>query len=68
MRVNTVSGDVGIGVKSGTGVWLDVGTVSGRTRNGLDMGAGGEASGSAGGHDLSLQLRTVSGDIDIHTA
>jgi DUF4097 and DUF4098 domain-containing protein YvlB len=64
LRVNTVSGDVGIGVKSGTGVWLDVSTVSGRTRNGLDMGAGGET----GGHDLSLQLRTVSGDIDIHTA
>jgi DUF4097 and DUF4098 domain-containing protein YvlB len=68
LRVNTVSGDVGIGVKSGTGVWLDVGTVSGRTRNGLDMGAGAETSGSTGGHDLSLQLRTVSGDIDIHTA
>ncbi len=57
-------------MKSGTGVWLDVGTVSGRTRNGLDMGAGSDAAttGSAGGPDLSLQLRTVSGDIDIHTA
>ena len=68
LRVNTVSGDVGIGVRSGTGVWLDLGTVSGRTRNGLDMGAGGDAGGSTGGHDLTLQLRTVSGDIDIHTA
>jgi DUF4097 and DUF4098 domain-containing protein YvlB len=64
LNINTVSGDVGVGVRPGTGVWLDVSTVSGRTRNGLDMGAGADAN----GHDLALQLRTVSGDIDIHTA
>jgi DUF4097 and DUF4098 domain-containing protein YvlB len=64
LRINTVSGDVGIGVKAGTGVWLDIGTVSGHARNALDMGA----NAGADSHDLSLQLRTVSGDIDIHTA
>jgi hypothetical protein len=63
VRVGTVSGDVGVGVRAGTGVWLDVTTVSGRTRNGLDMGAG---AAGGDGHQLTLQLRTVSGDIEIH--
>jgi DUF4097 and DUF4098 domain-containing protein YvlB len=64
VRVGTVSGDVGVGVRAGTGVWLDVSTVSGRTRNGLDMGAA--PGGDGDGHQLTLQLRTVSGDIDIY--
>ena len=52
-----------VGVPAGHRVWLDLGTVSGQARNGLDMGPGpGE-----NGHDLTLQLRTVSGDIDIHS-
>lgn len=63
LRVNTVSGDVHVGVPAGTGVWLDLGTVSGSARNSLDMGA----APSDNGHDLTLQLRTVSGDIDIHS-
>jgi len=64
VKVRTTSGAVSVGVRSGTGVWLDLGTVSGHTRNDLDMSAGGDAS----GHDLSLDVRTVSGDIDIRRA
>jgi len=64
VRITTVSGDVGIGVRAGTAVYFDVSTVSGSTRNGLDMSAGDESN----GHKLTLQLRTVSGDIDIHRA
>jgi DUF4097 and DUF4098 domain-containing protein YvlB len=62
VRVSTASGDVGVGVRAGTGVWLDLSTVSGRTTNGLDMAGGAPSE----GHQLSLQLRTVSGDIDVH--
>ncbi|GAA4702616.1 DUF4097 family beta strand repeat-containing protein [Phytohabitans rumicis] len=61
VKVRTTSGAVSVGVRSGTGVWLDVSTLSGHTRNDLDMGTGG----GEGGHDLSLDVRTVSGDIDI---
>jgi DUF4097 and DUF4098 domain-containing protein YvlB len=64
VQVSTVSGDVGVGVRAGTGVWLDLSTVSGRTRNGLDMAGGAPGE----GHQLNLQVRTVSGDIDVHRA
>lgn len=62
VQVSTASGDVRVGVRAGTGVWLDLSTVSGRTSNGLDMTGGAPG----GGHQLSLQLRTVSGGIDVH--
>jgi DUF4097 and DUF4098 domain-containing protein YvlB len=64
IRIGTASGDVGIGVQPGTGVWLDLSTVSGSTRNELDMGGAPPAT----GQDLSLEVRTVSGDIDVHRA
>jgi len=64
-RISTASGDIRIGIVAGTGVWFDVRTLSGSTRNGLDMGPGAEPG--DGGH-LTLQLRTLSGDIDIHRA
>jgi DUF4097 and DUF4098 domain-containing protein YvlB len=65
VRANTVSGDVSVGVVSGTGVWLDLSTLSGKTRSDLNM------SGEGGGefvpeHRLTLQVRTVSGNIEIH--
>lgn len=62
VQVVTASGDVGVGVRAGTGVWLDLSTVSGTTRNGIDMSGGGAGA----EHQLTLQLRTVSGDIDVH--
>jgi Putative adhesin len=64
LRLNTVSGDVSIGVVSGTGVWLDLNTLSGKTRSDLNMG--GEGGGDAPQHTLTLQVRTVSGDIEVH--
>jgi DUF4097 and DUF4098 domain-containing protein YvlB len=64
LRLNTVSGDVSIGVVSGTGVWLDLNTLSGKTRSDLDMG--GEGGGATPEHTLTLQVRTVSGNIEIH--
>lgn len=63
-RANTVSGDVSVGVVSGTGVWLDLNTLSGKTRSDLSVSEGG--GGAAGNPDLTLQVRSVSGSIDVH--
>ncbi|GAA4447803.1 DUF4097 family beta strand repeat-containing protein [Phytohabitans houttuyneae] len=65
VKVRTASGDVAVGVRTGTGVWLDLGTLSGRTTNDLDM-TGGDGGGS--GHELSVEVQTVSGDIEISRA
>lgn len=65
-RLTSASGDVRVGVQPGTGVWFDVRTLSGDTRNGLDMNTAGP--GTDEGNQLTLQLRTMSGDIDIHRA
>jgi len=70
VTVRTASGDVSVGVVRGTGLWLDLSTVSGSTRNGLSM-AGEAPDGTpagAGEVDLNLSVRTVSGDIDLHRA
>jgi DUF4097 and DUF4098 domain-containing protein YvlB len=64
-KINTASGDVSIGVATGTGVWLDLTTLSGDTNTDLAMpGGGGDQSTAA----LSLVVRTASGDIDVHRA
>lgn len=65
LRLNTVSGDISIGVVSGTGVWLDLNTLSGKTRSDLTMG-GHDAGEGTTAHTLTLQARAVSGDIDVH--
>jgi DUF4097 and DUF4098 domain-containing protein YvlB len=62
VRANSVSGDVSIGVVSGTGVWLELNTLSGRTRSDLDM----TGSAPPSGQDLALNVNTVSGDIAVH--
>lgn len=62
VRANSVSGDVTVGVVSGTGVWLELNTLSGRTRSDLDMAG----SAPPTGHDLTLHVNTVSGDIAVH--
>ncbi|ASW54084.1 DUF4097 family beta strand repeat-containing protein [Plantactinospora sp. KBS50] len=61
--ITTASGDVQIGVPAGTGVWLDLQSLSGSTRNGLRMSDGDTAP--PNGHQLGLQVRTLSGDIDL---
>jgi DUF4097 and DUF4098 domain-containing protein YvlB len=61
VRVDSASGDVSIGVAAGTGVWLDVTTMSGSTRSDLEMTGNAQPA----GHELSLQIRTMSGDIEL---
>lgn len=59
--LSSVSGDVYVGVLTGTKVWLDISSISGSTRNDLDVSAEAPSEGTA----VSLSLRTVSGDIRI---
>ncbi|HET8661940.1 MAG TPA: DUF4097 family beta strand repeat-containing protein [Micromonosporaceae bacterium] len=62
VNVTSASGDVEVGVEPGTGVWLDLTTLSGSTRSDLstsDAPASGEPA-------LTIQVRTMSGDIDVH--
>lgn len=62
ISVHSASGDVSLRVVPGTRVWLDLNTLSGRTTNDLEVGA----ESPSGGHDLSVQVRTMSGDIGVH--
>lgn len=60
VQVHSASGDTRIGVVAGTGVWLDLTTLSGRTSSDLEPGA------EPLPHDLSVTVYTVSGDIAVH--
>lgn len=62
VRCTTASGDVKIGVPAGTGVWLDLTTLSGTTSSDLAVGAEAPLT----GHDLEVRVSTTSGDIDIN--
>ena len=61
VQIRTMSGDVEVGVVPGLRVWLDLSSVSGRMNSQLpDDDGGGE-----GPAQLSLNLRSVSGDLRI---
>lgn len=62
VRVKTVSGDVSVAVIPGQRVWLDLSSVSGRMDSQLP---GDDDGGDAGPAQLSLILRSVSGDLRI---
>jgi DUF4097 and DUF4098 domain-containing protein YvlB len=61
-EVNTVSGDITIAVPAGIGVYLDLSALSGDVRSDL------EPAGSDGDAALSLQCRSVSGDVRVTRA
>jgi DUF4097 and DUF4098 domain-containing protein YvlB len=63
VSVKTVSGRVSVGVAPGTGVWLDLDSKSGNIKTGLDT-----SESPPDHHDLTLEIRTTSGSIDIHRA
>ncbi|MFS8479253.1 MAG: DUF4097 family beta strand repeat-containing protein [Micromonosporaceae bacterium] len=63
VRITCASGDVSVGVTEGTGVWLDLVTMSGKTRSDLSVTPAAPATGRPG---LTVQVRTASGDIDVH--
>ncbi|HIV58612.1 MAG TPA: DUF4097 domain-containing protein [Candidatus Stackebrandtia faecavium] len=61
-RLKTVSGSIGVGIPSGTGVWMDLNTVSGTTSSDLAVGD------LPGQMEATLDLRanSVSGNIDLY--
>jgi hypothetical protein len=61
VKANSASGDITVGVPTGTSVWLDLQTMSGDTESDLAMGQ----QPPEGGAKLSLQIRTMSGDIRV---
>ena len=61
--MNSVSGDIEVKVVSGTGVYLDLASVTGRVTSDLD-----DAGPQGGGADLRLQCRTVSGSLHVARA
>lgn len=61
LELRATSGDVAVGVRKGTLVWLDLTTVSGRLS---DLGSSEQGSGQ-GDATLSIGVRTVSGDITL---
>ena len=67
VRVQTVSGDVRVGIARGTRVWVDAGSVSGRLESELGL-EDQEAAGDAEGEVVPLHVKTVSGDVSVGRA
>ncbi|MEV6851237.1 DUF4097 family beta strand repeat-containing protein [Actinoplanes sp. NPDC051411] len=65
-QISTASGDVGVGVATGTGVWLDLDTASGKSTS--DLTNHGDVPPTDKPTNLELRVRTASGDIHVHRA
>lgn len=65
VKLKSASGDVVVGVATGTGVWLDLSTMSGSAHHELAMT---ESTRTVEGADVHLQARTMSGDISVRRA
>ena len=63
VRVQTVSGDVRVGIAPGTRTWIDAASVSGRLESelGLDQEPAGETDEAV----IPVHVKTVSGDVSI---
>jgi DUF4097 and DUF4098 domain-containing protein YvlB len=66
VKANTASGDVQIGVQRGTGVWLDLSTVSGSTTT--DLAIADDQPEQPRDTKVTLRVRTASGDIRVRRA
>jgi Putative adhesin len=65
MRVQTVSGDVRLGVARGTRTWIDAASVSGRLESELGLEDEEPPSDEASAPVVPLHVKTVSGDVSI---
>jgi DUF4097 and DUF4098 domain-containing protein YvlB len=66
VRVQTVSGDVRVGIARGTRVWVDAASVSGRLES--ELGLEDQEADPAGDADsavVPLHVKTVSGDVSV---
>jgi DUF4097 and DUF4098 domain-containing protein YvlB len=64
MELNSASGDVEVAVVPGTGVYLELSSLTGSVRSDLDEVDSAEATGS-GGPTVEIRARTMSGDIHV---
>ena len=64
IELRSVSGDIRIGVRRGTGVFMDVNSRSGDLTSELDTSAG-EGEGEGSGAQVEIRASSVSGDISI---
>jgi len=64
VRVQTVSGDVRVGIARGTRVWVDAASVSGRLESELGL-EDQEAASDPGGAVVPVHVKTVSGDVSV---
>jgi DUF4097 and DUF4098 domain-containing protein YvlB len=60
VSVRSVSGRVSVGVRPGSGVWLDLNSLSGHIESALES-----VDGPIDSKDLAIKAHTVSGDIEI---
>jgi DUF4097 and DUF4098 domain-containing protein YvlB len=60
--VNAASGDISVGVAPGIGVYLELSSLSGTVSSELEPGE------ETGGTDMTLQCRTISGDVRVSRA
>jgi hypothetical protein len=65
VELHTVSGDIEVGVRRGTDVWMDVRSISGDMRSNLTPTDG---PGSGEAELLELHIKSVSGDVHIDHA
>ena len=61
-KINSASGDIEIGVGVGTGVYMDISSMSGRARSDLDTS---HTPVSSADPDVTLHVRSMSGDITV---
>jgi hypothetical protein len=64
-RVQTVSGDVRVGIARGTRTWIDAASVSGRLESELGLEDQEPAAEGESGTVVPLHVKTVSGDVSI---
>lgn len=64
VRVQTVSGDVRVGIARGTRTWIDAASVSGRLESELGLDEH-EPALDEGGSVVPLHVKTVSGDVSV---
>lgn len=65
VRVQTVSGDVRVGIARGTRVWIDAGSVSGRLESELGLEDQESAASDVESAVVPLHVKTVSGDVSV---
>jgi putative adhesin len=65
VRVQTISGDVRVGIARGTRVWVDAGSVSGRLESELGLEDQESAASDVESAVVPLHVKTVSGDVSV---